>query len=244
MSFLPRIYADPALYETFMTNGIGILSTENAHYLGNVLRLGEGDKVALFNERDGEWLCNIKSLKRGKGSVILQQQTRKPLIPHGPTLVFSPLKRDATDIAVRMATEMGVRVLQPVIMKRTNSQRIKEERLRSITIEAAEQCDRLTLPEIRPLITLDQFLESWEKDRVLLTAIERWDTRHISVKDSQNFSGNEGILVGPEGGFDDCEIKTFLRCDFVQPLPLGMLTLRAETAIAAGLAQLLNHIQA
>jgi 16S rRNA (uracil1498-N3)-methyltransferase len=121
--------------------------------------------------------------------------------------------------------------------ERTNASRVNDERLRAIAIEAAEQSERLTIPAIDPLQRLDTVLASWPANRQLLVAFERsWsgapmETPHI---------GDVALLIGPEGGFTPAERERLRRFDFVTPISLGPFVLRAETAAAAGLAQLLR----
>lgn len=252
MSFVPRIYSDP-LQEALLDEGKShTLSPQTTHYLGTVLRLKAGNSVLLFNNQAGEWECEIEQIAKNKGSVLVRKRLRSPVIPVGPILLFSPLKRDATDLAIRMATELGVRIIQPVQTLRTNTARIKEERLHAIAVEAAEQCNRLTLPEIRPMRPLFDICDQWDNEQKLLVALERYDERNdvCDKKEEkqgcyqENLTGNEGLLIGPEGGFDEKEVQRLLRYEFIQPFSLGNLILKAETAIVAGLAGVFPYIQA
>lgn len=244
MSFVPRIYIDLDQSITLVANEPCYLSATIVHYLGNVLRLKKGGRVILFNNRDGEWIGEIEHISKNKGVVHLLEQVRLPILAHGPTLLFAPLKRDATDLAVRMATELGVRIIQPVQTLRTNSQRIKDERLLAIAKEAAEQSNRLTIPEIRSLCSLSEICDVWPQDKPLLIALERGNERKIDATFQPLYNGNEGLLIGPEGGFDECEIEKLLSYKFILPISLGNLVLKAETAIAAGLAKLFPYVKA
>lgn len=244
MSFIPRIYLDPHEFEALTTNKDYAIPASTAHYLGTVLRLKASEKVVFFNERDGEWECEISHIAKNKGTIQTTKQLRLPITPLGPTLVFAPLKRDATDLAIRMATELGVQTIQPVKTLRTNTVKIKKERFRSITIEAAEQSNRLTIPEIKPIASLFDFCSSWPKDKTLWIAVERCAEYHIEPNSAEKCRGDDGILIGPEGGFDPSEIKNLLLYDFVRPLSLGNLILKAETAIVAGLSLFSQHVRA
>lgn len=244
MSFIPRLYLDPRDFKVLATEKTYPIPAATAHYLGNVLRLKPSEQVVVFNERDGEWQCEISEISKNKGMITALKQLRQPITPLGPTLVFAPLKRDATDLAIRMATELGVKIIQPVKTLRTNTIKIKEERLRTITIEAAEQSNRLTIPEIKPIQSLFDFCAQWPKDKILWVAIERCADYQISIDKTQQYHGDDGILIGPEGGFDSNEIKNLLLYDFVRPLSFGSLILKAETAIVAGLTQFSKQVQA
>ena len=145
MPTIPRLYVPADL-----TPGATIAgTTSQAHYLGTVLRCQPGDPVHLFNGRDGEWQAHIAALRRDRLCLTVETQ-RRPQQPEPDLwLVFALLKRDATDLVVQKATELGVSALLPVLTERTNAARINPDRLTAIATEAAEQCERLTVPLIR-----------------------------------------------------------------------------------------------
>nr|WP_321985032.1 16S rRNA (uracil(1498)-N(3))-methyltransferase [uncultured Lichenicoccus sp.] len=225
----PRLHVDPAA--ALLQDGATVpMPEDQAHYLGVVLRRGPGDGVRLFNGRDGEWDAAIEHLhRRGCGGFRLLRRVRPPAIEDGPVLLFAPLKRDATDLVVRMATELGVRSIRPVLTERTNASRVNLDRLRAIAKEAAEQCERLTLPGIGEPVRLPDLLGGWPATQVLWAAIERTGAGPMP-------GPGDGLLVGPEGGFTPHELDLLRSCRFVAGLSLGPRILRAETAAAAGLA--------
>jgi 16S rRNA (uracil1498-N3)-methyltransferase len=148
-------------------------SAEHAHYLGTVLRCGSGDLVRLFNGADGEWTGRITVSRRDRVTVAVGQQSRDQQPETGPWLIFALLKRDATDLVVRQAVELGASRVLPVITERTNAARVNLDRLRAIAIEAAEQSERLTIPVIDPPARLDAVLAAWPAGRRLFVALER-----------------------------------------------------------------------
>jgi 16S rRNA (uracil1498-N3)-methyltransferase len=213
-------------------------SAEQAHYLGTVLRCVSGDLVRLFNGADGEWTGRMTVLRRDRVSVTVEEQIRAQRPEAGPWLVFALLKRDATDLVVRQAVELGAARILPVITERTNAARVNHERFRSIAIEAAEQSERLTIPSIDPLARFDALLSSWPTARRLFVALERtWPGEPSQL----SCTGPAALLIGPEGGFTLAERELLRRYDFVKPISLGPFVLRAETAAAAGLALLLGR---
>jgi 16S rRNA (uracil1498-N3)-methyltransferase len=149
-------------------------------------------------------------------------------------LAFALLKRDATDLTVRQATELGVARICPVLARHSQGERVNTARLRAIAMEAAEQCERLTLPLIEEPRPLEALLESWPAARPLVALIERADAPSVAAN-----PGPAGLLVGPEGGFAPDEIAALRRRSFVTPASLGARILRAETAAIAGIAQML-----
>jgi 16S rRNA (uracil1498-N3)-methyltransferase len=212
-------------------------STDQAHYLRTVLRCASGEPVRLFNGADGEWLARLNFVRRDAVSLAVERQLRPQRPEAGPWLVFALLKRDATDLVVRQAVELGVSRLLPVITERTNAARVNGERLRTIAIEAAEQSERLTIPVVDPPVRLDAVLATWPVERHLFAAFER---SSFGAEMATHYKAEAALLVGPEGGFTPAERERLRRHAFVTPISLGPFVLRAETAAVAGLAQLLH----
>ncbi len=204
-------------------------SAGQAHYLGSVMRRGVGDLVLLFNEGAGEWAARIALLRRDQARFIVLHRTREPVPEPGPCLLFALLKRDATDLLVRQATEMGAASLRPVITARTNAARVNTVRLATIAVEASEQSERLSVPILHPPMPLDRALADWPAARTLAVAAERRAGAAARA---------DALLVGPEGGFAPAELDALLARPFVVPISLGPRILRAETAAIAGLALL------
>ena len=146
-----------------------------------------------------------------------------------------PLKKECTDIIVQKATELGVRVLWPVITQRTNTRRVNESRLIAAAIEAVEQCERLDIPDIRPLTPLKHVLSTWDAARPLYVADETGGGPPLLDAFQQKDHQAVGFLTGPEGGFSAEEMEALRRLSFVQPLSLGPRILRAETAALVAL---------
>jgi 16S rRNA (uracil1498-N3)-methyltransferase len=202
-----------------------------AHYLGHVLRRAAGDRVRLFNGRDGEFSARIDSLRKDRAVFVAEARLRHQADGADRWLAFCVLKRDATDLVVQKATELGVSAILPVFSERTNAARVNLERLGAIAVEAAEQSERLTVPVIRPPARLFDLLAAWPRERVLAAAIERLDAPPPGPP-------ARGLLVGPEGGFAPAELDALCGTSFIQPVSLGPLVLRADTAAIAGLALL------
>ncbi len=209
------------------------VSEAQAHYLGTVMRRRPGDAVRVFNGRDGEFAARITSIRRGRASLGIDRQVRPQTPEPDVWLVFALLKRDATDLVLQKATELGVAELHPVITEHTNTHRANMQRLLSIAVEAAEQCERLTVPRLHEPRVLADLLAAWPSDRRLFAAVER-----ISAQSIPPVSGPRALLVGPEGGFTTAELDALRAHPFVTPVTLGPHILRAETACIAGLALL------
>ncbi|MEI8397246.1 MAG: 16S rRNA (uracil(1498)-N(3))-methyltransferase [Rhodospirillaceae bacterium] len=224
--------------ETPLVEGSVIdLARERAHYLRNVLRMQPGATLAVFNERDGEWQAVIECF--GKEGCRLRLEAQRRAGPRGETdlwLLFAPIKRAGLEWMVEKATELGVSRMIPVITRRSDPVRINAERLGAIAIEAAEQCERLTVPVIEPPRSFGTVLAEWRAERTLLACCEVGPVRPIVAAISAAPPGPAAILIGPAGGFDTSELDELARHPLVVPVGLGPRVLRAETAALAALA--------
>jgi len=144
------------------------------------------------------------------------------------------VKRTQTDWLVEKATELGAARLIPVITQRTNVDRVKLERLQSISIEAAEQCGRTVLPQIDEPVPLKLFLQ--DSGRRLYFADENGGEPAVS----SFMPGPATILTGPEGGFTDDERQLIRARPNAVAISLGPRILRAETAALAALASYMS----
>src|SRR5215469_15890692 len=143
----PRLYIEAPLVPAARVE----LGSGHAHYLRSVLRLGPGAAVVVFNPAAGEWLCRVAETGRNGVRVAVERQLRPAGAEGGPDLwlVFAPIKRARLDWLIEKATELGVSALLPIWTARTQSERINLKRLRVHSIEAAEQSERLSVPEMR-----------------------------------------------------------------------------------------------
>tara|TARA_B100000315_G_scaffold239584_1_gene258567 strand:+ start:14946 stop:15704 length:759 start_codon:yes stop_codon:yes gene_type:complete len=210
------------------------------HYLRNVMRLSPGAQVALFNGRDGEFSAEIVDSSKRSMTVKLLEQNRPQMDEPDIWLIFAPIKKSRIDMIAEKATELGVAKLATVITDHTNIERVKIDRLRANAIEAAEQCHRLTVPEITGPLTLPELLDNWDASRRLLvmdeTAGEKGGVSMSALRTSDGGQPCDAILIGPEGGFSPSELDLLGNLPFVTKVTLGGRILRAETAALAALA--------
>ncbi len=209
-------------------------SEAQAHYLANVMRRAVDNEVLLFNGADGEWRAGITELTRKKVMFAPLAQTRTQAPEPDSWLCFALLKRTKTDLVVEKATELGVSRIQPVITARTQADHVNLDRLRAIAIEAAEQCERLAVPEIMAPKTLAAMITDWPAGRALFVADERRTAPLL-----RHTPNPSALLIGPEGGFTEEELVSIGAKHHVTRVSLGAHILRAETAAIAGLALLI-----
>jgi len=214
-----------------------VLPKSQAHYLNDVMRTRPGKMTAVFNGRDGEWSARIESMDKNGCVLVISGQTRPQNTGPDLWLVFAPLKKTRIDFLVEKATELGVSRLLPVFTRHTAATRINTKRLGATVIEAAEQCERLSVPRIDEPLLLDKLLSQWPADRPLLAAVETGEGLPMFEVLSKTTTGRSvGILTGPEGGFAESELAALEKLSFVTKISLGPRLLRAETAALSALA--------
>jgi len=228
----PRLYVSIWL----APGGAVELAPGQAHYLRSVLRLDAGAVVAAFNETDGEWLCRVAEIGKNRVRLAVEEQLRQPEPETDLWLLFAPIKRARCGWLVEKATELGIAALLPVWTARTRAERINLERLQSHAIEAAEQSDRLSVPELRMPEGLDKTLANWPAERRLIVCDESGVGEPIGEAAARLAPGPTALLIGPEGGFDQRELDAIGKLSFVTRVGLGPRVLRAETAALAALA--------
>lgn len=213
------------------------LSREQAHYLFTVMRLPQGAFVSIFNGSDGEWRAEAAEAGRKSGLLVARERLRPQTTPRDLHLLFAPVKKARTDFIVEKACEMGCAAVRPVFTRFTNAERLREDRLRAHMIEAAEQCGFLSIPALFPPEKLDKALDAWDPGRRLLVCDERRDAPP-AAEALASFASDPGpwaILIGPEGGFSDDEMRRLRAAPYATRVSLGPRVLRADTAAVAAL---------
>lgn len=208
------------------------MTQPQANYLFNVMRLGVGDSVALFNGRDGEWTCRVVDAAKRRGMVVCEMQALPLQLPPDLWLLFAPIKKARTDFIVEKAAEMGVARIVPISTEFTNSDRVRRDKLQAHAIEAAEQCGGTYVPDVADLSKLSKVLDDWPTERHLLFCDEALAGEATDL--STLPKGPWAIAIGPEGGFSETE-RARLR-QMAHPISLGPRILRADTAAVAALA--------
>lgn len=228
----PRLFVDAPLE----AGGAVALERAPAHYLSHVLRLTAGDRVLLFNGRDGEWSATLEGGGK-RTSLAVAVRTRQQTAAADLHYLFAPLKAARLDYMVQKAVEMGVSRLVPVLTRHGQVTRINLERMRANAIEAAEQCGILALPEIVEPVALPRYLAERDPARFLVFCDEDADAANPAAALAKSSAPSGlAVLVGPEGGFAEDERAALLRQPNVIRLSLGPRILRADTAAVAALA--------
>ncbi|WP_321489398.1 16S rRNA (uracil(1498)-N(3))-methyltransferase [uncultured Hyphomonas sp.] len=246
MSSTPRLFVTQDLAE----GAAFPLDDAQSNYLLRVLRLGAGAPVRVFNGRDGEWDARIEGVQGKRASIEPVTLMRpQPDIPvSAPILLFAPVKKAETDFIVEKATELGAARITPVLTERTQTRTVRLDRFQKIALEAAEQTERLDLPEVEDLQPLANALDALAQGTIVIFCDERGEDTDAPWGGETGRAGPiaevlaglgdrpVAILIGPEGGFSP-EERSWLRArDNTAAVSLGPRILRAETAAVAALS--------
>ncbi|KPA89435.1 MULTISPECIES: 16S rRNA (uracil(1498)-N(3))-methyltransferase [Pseudomonas] len=212
------------------------LPEAQAHYIGRVLRMAEGDALQVFDGSGHEFLGTL--LEVGKKHVRVQLTESFAGQPDSPLHIHlgQGLSRgERMDWAIQKATELGVSEITPIVSERCEV-RLKDERAdkrlahwRQIAISACEQCGRSTLPVIHPPLPLGEWLKQAQAElKLVLHPVAEPLTSHPRP-------ASLAFLIGPEGGLSDAEVEQAAKAGYL-PARLGPRVLRTETAPVVALA--------
>ncbi len=215
------------------------LDRGQANYLVNVLRMGEGAGLLVFNGRDGEWRASLGSESRRRHFLVVSEQMRAQPPASDLHYLFAPLKQARLDYMVEKAVEMGAGRLRPVLTQHGQVSRLNLERMEANAIEAAEQCGILAVPAIDAPVALAALVEAWpekEGGRRIIFCDEGEEGDDPLAILARLAPSPLAVLIGAEGGFSADERELLRSRPFVTAIPLGPRILRADTAAVAALA--------
>jgi len=228
----PRLFVPDALSE----GAIVPLSPAQTHYLRGVMRLAPGAAVRLFNGHDGGWLGEVETLSKTGGTLRANRRIQAQRPVPDIWLLFAPIKGPRQDMLVEKAVELGAAAVWPVLTARGQVRRVNADRLCAQAVEAAEQCERLSVPEVKSLAALPAVLADWPAGRILFYGDESGaGTPAFQAFAAAGTGVPAAILVGPEGGFSPAELDLLASASFSKGVGLGPRILRAETAALSAL---------
>ncbi|MEA5623152.1 16S rRNA (uracil(1498)-N(3))-methyltransferase [Nostoc sp. UHCC 0251] len=227
MSQLQRIAIAPSQFQ----QGQILLTKEQQHYLGRVLRLREGDRFIAMDGKGKWWLAQLA----GEQARVLEALLVETELPVSITLMVALPKGNGFDEVVRCCTELGVTCIAPVLSDRTllHPSPQKLERWRRIAAEAAEQSERSFVPTILEPVTFNTAVTTKQTSHRYICEA-RGEYPHLN-KVLNSISEEIVIATGPEGGWTTQEIENAIAFGF-QPVSLGRRILRAVTAPVVALS--------
>lgn len=197
-----------------------------------VLRFHDGQQVVLFDGQTEDRLYKIAELTEREAHLKLVTELKRQTPKKELYLFWSLLKKDKNDWVLQKCTELGVSHFVPILADRSEKTGFNIERAKKIIIEAAEQCGRSDIPNVREPVHVQTVLDEFS-GRVALYVCEQGEEGELQVSDPV------GILIGPEGGWSD-EEKQLFRDVELRHVNLHDFTLRAETACVAAASKLLQ----
>lgn len=232
----------PRIYHPQTINGLGQinLSEDAAGHVGRVLRMTAGQEVLLFDGSGAEFPATISSVSKKNVTVDVQQRVERSIESSLDLHLGQVISRgDKMEFTIQKAVELGVNTITPLISERCgvklNAERFEKklQQWQKIAIAACEQCGRNIVPEIRPLMQLEQW------------CAEDYDGLKLNLHPRAKYSINTlpapvtkvRLLIGPEGGLSDEEIQMTEQYQFEETL-LGPRVLRTETAGLAAITAL------
>ena len=228
---VPHLFVDAPLGEGLQV----ALEREQVHRLVNVMRRSAGDKVLVFNGRDGEWQAELAQVTKKAAVLDLKSLLRPQPKPAGITLAFAPLKHARLDYVAQKAAEMGVARIVPVITRHTVAGKFNTERFRANVIEGAEQCGVLWIAEVEKAMPLERFLSDRDTAEPLVFCDEAAEIAN-PVEALAKVQTPLTVLIGPEGGFSQDEREKLRALAGSVSVSLGPRIMRADTALVAALA--------
>ena len=208
------------------------------HFLKNVLRIKVQDLINIIDGFTGEWLSEVISVNRDNTVLQVKKKILEIKDDADLWLIFSPIKLYRMNITIQKATELGVSRFIPCISQNTNFTKINTRNLKMNIIEATEQSERLTLPNLQETVKLNELLEKFPSDRGLIFCNETAKNSpsiNEALKNNLNKYKKWSVLIGPEGGFTDTEVETILSISSAISVSLGKRILRSDTATTAAL---------
>ena len=233
-----RLYFSKELKANLLSH----LSNEQSHYIKNVMRLKPGDTISLFNSMNGEWSVKIVNHNKENTEFKVEKLIENKKLENDLWLAFSPIRKNYLDMMIQKTTELGIQKFIPILSERTIVKEINIERLKKIIIEASEQSNRISVPEIKNLGTLKDFLNKFPNDGSLIFCdinCEKSDLKNILSKKKQR---PVCILIGPEGDFSEKERQLIIERKEIFSLSLANNILRAETAAIAAVTIVNYHL--
>ena len=227
-----RLYFEKRLKDDLVSS----LSSEQSHYIKNVMRVKQGDIISLFNNNDGEWDARIVNHKRDATEFKIEKISRSQGFGNNLWLAFSPIKKIPLNMMIQKTTELGIQKFIPILCERSAVKDININRVKKIIIEASEQSNRLSVPKVENMESIKDFLNYFPKNGCIVFCDINCNEKNLKQVLSKKIEGPTCILVGPEGDFSETERQLIIGLEQTYSLSLAFNILRVETAAIAAVA--------
>ena len=217
------------------------LPKEQTHYIKDVMRLKIGDKLSIFNTF-GEWSAVIESYEKSGVRIKVTEKVRDKDNEKNIWLAFSPIKQNSLNFLIQKGTELGVQKFIPVLTERSIVKEINIKRVKKIIVEASEQSNRISVPEINNSQTLKIFLSQFPKNGYLIFCDINCEKNNLKNILSKKNEEPICVLIGPEGDFSERERKLIVDLKHTHSISLAKNILRAETAALSAITIVNYHL--
>ena len=211
------------------------LPKEQTHYIKDVMRLKIGDKLSIFNI-SGEWNAIIQSYEKKGARIKVMKKVREKENDKNIWLAFSPIKQNPLNFIIQKGTELGIQKFIPILTERSMVREINIERIKKIIVEASEQSNRISVPEINSPKSLKDFLLQFPKNGYLIFCDINSDKNSLKKILEKKNNTPLCILIGPEGDFSEHERKMIIEQTQTFSISLAKNILKAETAALSAIA--------
>ena len=208
------------------------------HFLKNVLRVKLNDIISIFDGVTGEWHANIISISKEKIAIKVLKKIKDFETQPDIWLIFAPIKLFRLNITIQKAVELGVSKLVPCKTEFSNFNKLNYKNLELNAIEAAQQCERLDIPKIEKIISLNNLLDNFPSDRALVFCDEsdlNLPSIYDEVRAKREIYSKWAVIIRPEGGFSEEEKNLLIKKKNVLRVTLGKRILRSDTATISSL---------
>ena len=236
---LKRLFIKTELKEKSLIN----LSVSNTHYISNVLRIREKQKLSIFNGTQGEWECVIKSLNKKEGLILVSKQIRKQEKEELINVIYAPIKGHRNYYLIEKITELGVSNIFPIKTENSVVKKFNYKRAVACSVGASQQSGRISIPKLYEIESLKDLISGWDKNNSIIFCDETEKNilcNKFLITDSKKIVNT--VLIGPEGGFTLFEKNFLKKFNFIKSISLGSRILRADTA-AISAVTLLKYIK-
>ena len=237
MSYTVRLYFPDKIQSDLSSH----LPKEQTHYVKDVMRLKIGDKLSIFNTQ-GEWNAVIESYEKKGAKIKIMKKVRDKGNEKNIWLAFSPIKQNPLNFVVQKGTELGVQRFIPILSERTVVREINIERIKKIIVEASEQSNRISVPEINKPELLKNFLSKFPKNGSLIFCDINSNQNNLKNILAKNIDGPICIIIGPEGDFSENERKMIIDLNQTHSITLAKNILKTETAALSAITIVNYHL--
>ena len=221
--------------EKFLSSKPLMLKNGQAHYVKNVMRRKDGDKINVFNH-DEEWTAKL--IFENKIHAELLTKLKKLEDIPDVWVCFALIKSKNLSYLIEKVSEIGVKKIIPLITNFSENYNLNYSRLEKIAIESVEQSEGMLIPEIEQKTSLSKLFENWDEERMILFCDEQRVGKKISKIDLKK---KIAIFIGPVGGWSEKDKNSFKKFNF-HNISLGKNILKVDTACIVSLANVRNFL--